>query len=118
MTKSNGGAVSVLQETTMERVRREVFGEITIPDCRTYRIEMRSPDGNIRYYSFRTSDKSVAREEAVLLVKQMVEQFQDERVIWRMAGDKNWSIGSSTPVHKKPSILKRFVEYFFLPEED
>lgn len=115
MTRSIGG--TALQETKMEKVYREVFGGTIDSDCRNFRMEMRSPDGKIRYYSLKASDKNVARKEAVALVHHIVKQFQDERIIWRMAGDKNWSIGSATSHAAKPSMFKRFVDYFFLIED-
>lgn len=107
------------QESLMEKVWREVFMENGDADCRNYRIEVRTPNGQIRYYAMKESNKAKARMEAEKLISQMVLQFNDERILWRMANDRNWSIASSanqTTKSKKP-FGKRVFDYWFLPEE-
>lgn len=106
------------QETTMERVFNEVFSQEKKLDCRTYRIEVRTPDGAIRFYGLKASDKSVARQEAVTVVQQLVTSFKDERILWRMAGDKDWSLNGAAVHTNKPSLFKRIMNYFFVMDED
>lgn len=120
------------QETTMERVYREVFAsesdyrKVTVkeptsePDCRTFRVEIRTPDGAIRYYGLKSSDKSIARKEALSVIQSLVSSFSDDRILWRMAGDRNWYLnGSTAPTNKKDSFFKRAMNYFFdLDDED
>ena len=108
------------QETTiMERVFNDVFSQEKKLDCRTYRIEVRTPDGAIRFYGLKAIDKSVARKEAIAVVQELVTSFQDERILWRMAGEKGWSLNGSTSHTKKPSLFARAMNYFFdLEDED
>ncbi|WP_028393915.1 DUF6018 family natural product bioysynthesis protein [Bacillus cihuensis] len=104
-------------ETTMARINREVFGGST--DCRKVRMEIRTPDGNRRIYSLNAVTKGEAREEAVQIVKSMVKTFNDERVMWRMAGDRVWSFGAAGVASgPKQSVFKRFFDYFFELNED
>lgn len=109
---------AVQQETVLERVYYEVFAKEKKLDCRTYRIEVRTPDGAIRYYGLKTSDKSLARKEALEVVHQIVTSFKDERILWRMAGDKDWYLNGSAIATKKQSLFKRAMNYFFDMEEE
>lgn len=118
MTKSAIKAIAQQETTIMERVFNEVFLQDKKLDCRTYRIEVRTPDGAIRFYGLKASNKSVAREEAVTVVQQMVTSFNDERILWRMAGDKDWSLNGATVQSKKPSLFARVMDYFFVMDED
>ena len=107
------------QETIMERVFNEVFSQEKKLDCRTYRIEVRTPDGAIRFYGLKAIDKTVARKEAIAVVQELVTSFQDERILWRMAGDKDWSLNGAASNTKKPSLFARAMNYFFdLEDED
>lgn len=116
MTKIIGATAQ--KETTMERVFNVVFSQEKKLDCRTYRMEVRTPDGAIRFYGLKASDKSVARKEAVAVVQGLVTSFQDERILWRMAGDKDWSLNGAAVHTKKPSLLAKVMNYFFVMDED
>lgn len=105
------------QPTLLEKVYHDVFGERTAEDCRYYRAELRTPDGKIRFYSLKSSSKKDARKEAQKLFHQMTQVYNDERIIWRMAGDKQWSFGSASSKSAKPSLWNRFVTYFFVLED-
>lgn len=121
MSAKNIGAIAQ-QETVMERVFKEVFSQEKKLDCRTYRIEVRTPDGAIRFYGLKAIDKSVARKEAIAVVQELVTSFQDERILWRMAGEKGWSLNGAASNSKKPSLFARAksaMNYFFeLEDED
>ena len=107
----------VVQPTRLEKVYHEVFGEREVEDCRYYRAELRTPDGKIRHYSLKSSTKKEARKEAQSLFHQMTQVYNDERLIWRMAGDNQWSFGSAQTKSTKPSVWNRFVDYFFALED-
>ena len=108
--------------SVMNRVYEEVFGPSDIEHCRMYRVELRLPDGKNRFYALRADSKTNARHEAVSLVESMVQKFGDERVIWRLAGDNNWSFGGyrhekSTKVSRTKMTMKRVLNYFFELED-
>lgn len=106
----------MVAETTLEKVGREVFG-LSEPDyCTTYRVEVRCPDGTVRFYGLRAATKDQARIEGIKLIGSMVDTYQDDRIVWRMANDSNWSFGtktqssSSTIKDKFKKILNAFFE--------
>lgn len=109
--------------SVMNRVFQEVFGPSEIEDCRTYRVEVRLPDGKNRFYALRAESKENARQEAVSIVESMVQDFEDERVIWRLAGDNNWTFGgyrqyeNTTKISKPKMTMKRILNYFFELED-
>ncbi|MCM3358133.1 DUF6018 family natural product bioysynthesis protein [Psychrobacillus sp. MER TA 171] len=105
MSKNIG---AVQQISVMERVGREVFNTVPRVDC-TYRVEVRTSDGAIRYYGLRTQNKAAARKEAVKIIKQLLTS-NDDRILWRMAGERNWSL--NVPVNKV-SKFKRGLNWFF-----
>ena len=106
----------MVAETTMSKVGREVFGKGEPDYCTTYRMEVRAPDGTVRFFGLRAATKEQARLEGVKLVSGMIETFKDERIAWRMANDSNWSFGSNaqssslTIKDKVKKILNAFFE--------
>ncbi|MDX1807509.1 MAG: DUF6018 family natural product bioysynthesis protein [Paenisporosarcina sp.] len=111
------------QESVMEKVRREVFMDES--NCRNFRMEVRTPDGKVRFYAMKELNKIKARLEAEKFIDSLVEHFNDERILWRMAGDRDWSFVSaattstvSTKSSKSTkSLAQRFFDYWFMPEE-
>ena len=87
--------------------------DLTILSCRNYRLEIRTPDGNRRYYSIRAKSKREARVEAENILKEMIQSFGDERFLWRMAGDRNWSFGMRQSQPFLHTFLKKITNYFF-----
>lgn len=98
-------------ETQMDRINYEVLGN---EDCsRYFRMEVRTPDGKKRFYSLKAGSKGAARVEASELVYEMVESFKDERIMWRMVGDRNWRFGATFDSKPRKSIMNRFINFFF-----
>jgi len=98
-------------EAKIDQINHEVFGGDA--NCRYFRLEMRTPDGKRRFYSLKADSKEEARTEAKELIHCMMSSFQDERIMWRMVGDKNWNLGSALAKKSKKSIIHRALGYFF-----
>lgn len=103
-------AVINIAEAKVDRINHEVFGGTE--NCRYFRMEVRTPDSKRRFYSLKADSKGAARVEANELVRDMIEAFRDERIMWRMVGDRNWNFGSAVNESKK-SIFHRALNYFF-----
>lgn len=86
------------------------------PDCMSaFRIEVKSSKGSF-HYPIRANDKIVARQKAKQFVVDMAFAYQEERIAWRMAGDKNWTFNGAEK--EKKSLLRKIGEYFFGLEEE
>ncbi|WP_282155741.1 DUF6018 family natural product bioysynthesis protein [Cytobacillus gottheilii] len=99
-------------------VTNQVFGGNLLSskeNCRYFRIEVRTANGGRRFYALKARKESEARLEAVKLITDMVNTFQDEKIAWRMAGDKNWTFGTHSFEARiaKKSWFNRFAYYFF-----
>lgn len=105
--------VASARKNIMENQTGFFFNQTVGEDCRQFRVEIRTPDRKIRFYSLRSNKKGLARLEANELVRDMIEVFQDERIMWRMTGDKNWSFGSVAVKNPNKSMLSRVLNYFF-----
>ena len=116
MYKKSERVLYMVAETTMSKIGREVFGKGEADYCPKYRMEVRTPNGTVRFFALRAKSKELARLEAVKMVQEMVEAYQDERIIWRMANDSSWSFGSATqevaPLTFKDKV-KKFLDAFF-----
>jgi hypothetical protein len=84
-------------------------------NCRYFRVEVRVPNEGRRFYSLKNRSKSQARIEAQEIVTALVETFQDEKIAWRMTGDKKWTFGpySFEARIAKKSWFDKFAYYFF-----
>lgn len=93
------------------------ISEITsqIEDSRFYRLEVRTPDGARRFYSIKAKSKLAARKEGVQIIQGMIKSFNDERIMWRMVGDRNWIFGMQSAKARVAikSAFDRFAYYFF-----
>ncbi|EAR66197.1 MULTISPECIES: DUF6018 family natural product bioysynthesis protein [Bacillus] len=98
----------------MAKVLAELFNEGLLlgdsANCRYYRMEIRTPDGKKRIYSLKENSKSAARFEAQSIVEEMINSFEDERIMWKMTGDKHWNFGAAKT---RKSISKKLLHYFF-----
>ncbi len=115
MTKKFISATAQPQTTIMERIYKDVFNQESKYDC-TYRVEVRTSDGAIRFYGLRANDKIAARHEAASIIQQL-NSSKDDRILWRMAGENKWNLNAFAS-EKKPSFFKRAMYYFFLEDED
>lgn len=88
------------------------------PDCKlqAFRIEVKTSDARSLHYPIRSDNKLEARAQASKLVEDMAFAFQDERIIWRLAGDQNWTFQGA--VKEKKGLLRKIAEYFFILDEE
>lgn len=104
--------------TSLSDVAKNVISFVNSKDCKkqTYRMEVRTPDGKCLHYGVRATNSNSARIEANQMLASMSNAFQDERIVWRMAGDRDWSfIGA---VKTKKSLWHKLVDYFFVIDEE
>lgn len=94
--------------------RRDIV-KVEAVNCRYFRMEVRTPDGARRFYSLKADTKGTARLEAVEIVREMVQSFDDERIMWRMVGDKNWTFGTNSHEARvaSKSLYDKIAYYFF-----
>ncbi len=116
MTKIINSAFAQPQTTLMERIYKDVFNQEPKYDC-TYRVEVRTSDGAIRFYGLRAIDKSYARQEAASIIQHLLNSSPGERILWRMAGENKWNLNTLAS-EKKPSLFKRTMNYFFDLEDE
>lgn len=125
MTKFNASAIAQ-QETVIEKVYREVFAKS--PDVCRFTVEVRFNGGLTEYHSMLSLSKPKAQLEATEHIKKLVELNNYDRVAWRIVSESessSWSLSQTNdpfqvikPEHRKESLWSRFVNYFFLPEEE
>lgn len=104
---------SAKKEFLIEECKKQVK-LVCIPGNFRLVAEIRMEDGKMRKYTARSIDKESATKE-VLTYVQALEENTGEKVFWRFKGDKTYFM--STNYHKKPSLFKRFANYFFELED-
>lgn len=97
------------------RQNKSVWRGIGSNPSRYYRMEVRTPDGKRRFYSLKARSKGMARLEAVEIVSEMVDRYNDERIMWKMVGDQNWTFGTDSHELRiaRKSTFDKFCYYFF-----
>lgn len=121
MNQSNLHLAIEQEETGAEKFLRDVL--MKEGDCR-FRVEVMLSDKKIRHYNLHSVSKPRAASEAQQFIGQMISTFEDDRVLWRVPGVTNWSMVSEKslvnpePIAKKESWWTRFIDKFFLIEED
>jgi len=116
------------RETVIDKVYREVF--VNNEDGCRFTVEVRLPYGKRNYFSLFAVSKPAAQREAEQRIEELKNQHGYDRIAWRIVSESKksgWSLTSNSRSaasqqvkqhNKKESMWTRFVEYFFLPEED
>ena len=109
---------SLVENPVKSKEKNGAFRASILKDCsvRTFRMEINTSDGKIRHYGLRSDNQEDAREQAAQMVNDMAFSYGDERIMWRLAGDRHWSFQGA--VHKKKSLLQKITEYFFVLDDE
>lgn len=109
---------TLVQNSVDSKEKKGAFTSSKLKDCslRTFRMEINTSDGKIRHYGLRSDNQEDAREQAIQMVNDMAFSYGDNRIMWRLAGDRHWSFQGA--VHTKKSLLQKITEYFFVLDDD
>lgn len=121
MTTTNLEALVEQNESGAEKFLRDVL--MKEGDCR-FRMEVRMSDKTTRHYNLHAVSKPTAIFEAEHFLGQLIEQTNQDRVMWRIPGVAGWTVSTGRmtvqqPVKaKKSSWFSNFIERYFYIEED
>lgn len=109
---------TLVQNSVNSKETKETLPGSSLGGCslRTFRMEINTPDGKIRHYGLRSDNQEDAREQAIQMVNDMAFSYGDNRIMWRLAGDRHWSFHGA--VHTKKSLLQKITEYFFVLDDE
>ncbi|MEW4286254.1 DUF6018 family natural product bioysynthesis protein [Priestia koreensis] len=74
--------------------------------------EIRLADGSKKIYRAEAKDYNKALMEIVYYVKSL-EIGTEEKVLWRLSGEKLYRMGATVDKPKTPGRIKKFLEYLF-----
>lgn len=104
----------------------ESEGEFNSKDCRGFRLVALIPNGTTKHYTIRAKNKATARNESFYLIRDMIREYADDRILWKMAGDTNWNLASKqrdnlfdklkNAKHKLILVKDSVFSYFFEEE--
>lgn len=123
MNTARLSALAQQEETVLEKSVRELFYKEG--ECR-FTMEVLTADKTIRHYNLHAISKPKAMNEATELVTLMKQQFELDRIIWRIPGVTNWSfVSAQAEVQQKPikkvtlrERMSQFVEKYFYIEDE
>ncbi|MCM3317993.1 hypothetical protein M3603_15345 [Rummeliibacillus stabekisii] len=134
MAKVKQEAITLKEETTFEKVCREVFEVSNDETARNFRLEMKLSNDTTKFLSLIANDKATAQREAASLMQKLADELFLERAFWRFSDSQDWKFVTSYRKHAKkdikslkssfklPSSFKnlkdKVVDFFFLEEEE